>query len=202
MARDEAVRGSKKYLLAHLHLLIEQWSFAEVSDALDGLANAPREVEPVLSSERKSSSKPTATMIVSRLKVNEEKHALLHSLATLYDKKDFLPTIADARHFLSMRGIEAQLPSQRADAFRVVLKVLENYSADRLNSLLQSEAVSGPSSLGPLAEAIRAAGATRSTSDSLDRSQETFSEYLEANRKSSSNAQEEGSPTSEAKRSD
>ena len=79
-------------------------------------------------------------------------------LAERYDRKRFLPSVADVREFLIMMGERPIGMKNRKEAFRVLLQSLIRLPDDRLQQLVGTALHSGPSELGPLSDAIAAAG--------------------------------------------
>jgi hypothetical protein len=86
-----------------------------------------------------------------------QKEALLQ-LAERYDRKQFLPSVADVREFLIMIGERPIGMKDRQEAFRILLQSLLRLPEERLQQLARTALHSGPSELGPLSDAIAAAG--------------------------------------------
>lgn len=76
----------------------------------------------------------------------------------MYDAKQFLPSVADVREFLIMRGERPPDMKDRKDAFRVLLRTLRALSMTDLRGLASSALHKGPSEAGPISDAIAAAG--------------------------------------------
>jgi hypothetical protein len=87
----------------------------------------------------------------------ERKEALLR-IADRYDRKRFLPSVADVREFLAMMDEGPIGMKDRKDAFRALLRSLMRLPVERLQQLALTAQHSGPSELGPLSDAIGAAG--------------------------------------------
>ena len=79
-------------------------------------------------------------------------------IARRYEQKQFLPSVAAVTEFLTMMGADPGHLKDRIQAFRVLLKVLLQLSTERLTQLTNSSLHAGPSQLGPISEAIAAAG--------------------------------------------
>jgi hypothetical protein len=82
----------------------------------------------------------------------------LLQLAERYDQKQFLPSVADVREFLIMMGERPVGMKDRQEAFRVLLQSLMRLPVERLQQFVRTALHSGPSELGPLSDAIAAAG--------------------------------------------
>jgi hypothetical protein len=106
-----------------------------------------------------SSRKPNAVEITDRAELPTTKRDALLKLASLFDRKLFLPTASDVRHFLELRAQQPGPVKQRLDAFRKVLALLSGMADEELERLIKSSTYAGPTQLGPLSDAIRATGA-------------------------------------------
>lgn len=106
-----------------------------------------------------SSRKPNAVEIADRAELSTTKRDALLRLASLFDRKLFLPTASDVRHFLELRAQQPGPVKQRQDAFRKVLALLSGMADEELERLIKSSTHAGPTQLGPLSDAIRATGA-------------------------------------------
>jgi hypothetical protein len=82
----------------------------------------------------------------------------LLQLATRYDNKQFLPSVADVREFLIMIGERPTGMKDRQEAFRVLVRTLAQLPIDRLRQLTRTALHAGPAQLGPLSDAIAVAG--------------------------------------------
>ncbi|MFO0255013.1 MAG: hypothetical protein ACK52V_12925 [Betaproteobacteria bacterium] len=115
--------------------------------------------------EASSSRKPSAVEIADRAELPTAQRAALLRLASLFDRKLFLPTASDVRHFLELRGQKPAPVKQRLDAFRKVLALLSGTADEELQRLIQNSTHAGPTQLGPLSDAIRATGAAMRSAD-------------------------------------
>lgn len=141
--------------------LVAEWGPSAVARAVEqhsateGSATASaRETKP-------SKPKPTAVELVLNTDVPESRRQVLMELAKRFDDKTFLPRAADIRNFLEMRGQSPGAVKQRTDAFRPLLRVMLRLPDEKLIRLAQERIYSGPSQLGPIADAIRDAGPSR-----------------------------------------
>src|SRR5262249_32285696 len=107
---------------------------------------------------RKKKGKPNASEQVERVALQGEQRDALLLLAARYDQRLFLPSVADVREFLIMMGERPITMKDRSEAFRILLRSLMQLPAERLLRLTQTALHSGPSELGPLSDAIAAAG--------------------------------------------
>ena len=160
--------GRKALLNGLLSTLVREWGFREVQAALAqlpdteirtntgefanvGLGGTPRP---------RKKAKLLASEQVARAQLPAAQDAALRELAMHFDRKQFLPSVADVREFLVMMGERPGAMKGRSEAFRLLLEALSNLSPERLERLANSALHSGPSQLGPLSDAISAAAAS------------------------------------------
>lgn len=158
----------RKTLLHNLlDALVQEWGYEEVRFALRLLSDThgrpdARSLGPESKKVRRMrrTVKLLASEQVARAKFPEEQEVILRELAIRFDRKQFLPSIADVREFLIMMGEKPTVMRDRSVAFRRLLNVLSGLPAERLTQLVNSSSHSGPSQLGPLSDAISAVGAS------------------------------------------
>lgn len=157
---------SRKLLREILATLIKHWGVAEVRHELDQMPD--RQEEPssesaqgdALAPSLKARRKPTPRQIVARYDMPDRiREDALH-LASMYEAKAFLPTIADVRHFLETRGREPGSVKNRDQAFVKVIDVVLGMAPEAIRQLRNSAVHGRPSRLGPISDAIGAAGDT------------------------------------------
>lgn len=149
-------KGSQRLLRSLLASLLREWDYDLVRQCLIEV-HAEQAQRPTQASDRRTGKehrRPTASEVVGRAEVDAAQLSTLQVFATRFDAKAFLPTAADVRHFLEMRGRDPGVVKHRQDAFRKVLDVLLSMPIDELEHLRASNAHSGPTKLGPLADAI------------------------------------------------
>lgn len=98
---------------------------------------------------------------LSKARVSNEQESALLQISERYARKEFLPSVADVREFLILMGERPAGMKDRREAFRSLLSALVTLPEHTLKNLLQSALHSGPAELGPLSDAIAAAGASR-----------------------------------------
>jgi hypothetical protein len=145
-----------------LQILVDEWGHDVVAGALTRIVSSPnngvKERTPGLKHGREKKRKPSATEQIERNAAQGEQKEALLQLAVLYDRKLFLPSVADVREFLVMMGGRPGGIKDRNKAFRVLLRSLMELPVERLQELARTALHSGPSELGPLSDAISAAG--------------------------------------------
>ena len=114
------------------------------------------------SGRRTASQRPRvrvkAPEYVAKMDVDGGKVSAIRALAEQFETKAFLPRGADIRNFCHIHGIDDRVSKSRAGAIPRLFKYLATMDPDELQRLLDDGAFSGPSRLGPLAEAIREHG--------------------------------------------
>lgn len=153
-------KHNRRLLRSLLVPFVQEWGVGELEEvireiALSSSATSDKESPENANVSSRSDRRPNAVSIVERLDVIESRKRALLTIANQYDQKTFLPSLSDVRNFLEMRGRDQYGLKHRPDAFRKVLKVLLDLREDSLLKLIDSEAYSGPSQLGPLSSAIR-----------------------------------------------
>lgn len=103
--------------------------------------------------KKRNRPKKTASRFVANLPLDPEHRTILSQLAQKFDEKLFLPTISDIRLFCDYYGIDA--PNSRAGAISRIFRFLSSTPATHARKILQAGTYSGPSRLGPIADAIR-----------------------------------------------
>ena len=111
------------------------------------------------------------------MELASDKQATVCALAERFERKDFLPTFGDIRNFCEVYSIDVPASKTRASAITRVFKFLANeMEADEVQRILDYELFSGPSRLGPIADAIRRNG----------RASRAFEPYTPASERASS----------------
>jgi hypothetical protein len=154
---------SRRALLNELlQTLVDEWGHEEVATAL--AATAPSLGHSASRRGSGSSLRPSgekarvsATDLIRRTTPEGEQKETLLQLAERYDRKQFLPSVADVREFLIMMGERPAGMKDRHEAFRVLLKSLTRLPVERLRQFARTALHSGPAELGPLSDAIAAA---------------------------------------------
>jgi hypothetical protein len=148
---------SRRVLLNKLlQMLVDEWGQEEVAAALAGTAiSSSHRSQPRSSGEK---SRLSAIAQIERTALEGEQREALLQLAERYDRKQFLPSVADVREFLIMMGERPIGMKDRKEAFRVLLQSLMRLPTERLQQFVRTAQHSGPSELGPLSDAIAAAG--------------------------------------------
>ena len=165
----------KNPIEAALSPIVHQYGLGSVLESLGKIADAQRErsVQAGGSSDtnggkkpKKRSVKATAPEYVSKLDLSSEKAAPVVDLAERFERKAFLPTFGDIAHFCQMYGIKVPASKARASAIPRVFKHIALMETEEIQRMLDDGLFSGPSRLGPIADAIRRNGRGSASSDS------------------------------------
>lgn len=114
-----------------------------------------------------SRAKMSATAYVAKLDLPLDNKPMVVELAKRFESKDFLPTFGDIANFCQTNGLETPKSRTRANAIPRIFKLMSTLESSRIQVILDAEMYSGPSKLGPIADAIRRNGrASQSTLDS------------------------------------
>jgi hypothetical protein len=145
-----------------LRSLVKIWGQAIVSKHLlgvDATNSGNRKVERGSRGSRGDRLRRSALAYASRADLPTQKKALILQLAQRFDDKKFLYSVGDIRNFFQINSTIDDVRS-RDTAIPKLIQVLSIMSEDKLKKVLSDETYSGPSQLGPLADAIRAVGAS------------------------------------------
>jgi hypothetical protein len=156
------MKNRKTLLNDLLKTLVDEWGHEEVAAALADTISSSQPLTRAATGSNLGSSGAkrllSATAQIERAALEGERRDLFLQLAERYDRKRFLPSVADVREFLIMMGERPIGMKNRKEAFRVLLQSLIRLPDDRLQQLVGTALHSGPSELGPLSDAIAAAG--------------------------------------------
>ncbi len=106
----------------------------------------------------RSKAKPTALDYIDRMDVENTKKAALVELGRRFQKKTFLPNFGDIRNFCQIYGIEEPASKSRTSAMPRIFEFIASMSVGDIKRMVDEDMFSGPSRLGPIAEAIRRSG--------------------------------------------
>lgn len=166
-------------LAGTLRSLVRQYGAQRVRQSLDEIQapSPPGDPGPTASEPttrgvaKRRRVRPTASRCVARLELPLEKSAPITELALRFDEKAFLPTSGDIARFCVSYGIEEPSSKSRSSAIPRVFKAIAEMEAGEIQRIVDDRMFSGPSRLGPIADAIRnrsKVGATALSGDKLD----------------------------------
>lgn len=166
-------------LVASLRALVREHGMDQVSRSLDeigatlveGLGKAETDDGRAdLSAEARADRKrrrATASERVARMELSKEKTTAVAELARRFDEKSFMPTFGDIAHFCQLHDVDEPVSKSRASAIPRVFKALAAMEAEEIQRILDYGMFSGPSRLGPIADAIGRNGRARSRATTL-----------------------------------
>ncbi len=165
----------KNPIEAALRPIVHQYGLGRVLESLGKIADAQCESSVQVGGSsaadrgkkpKKRSVKATAPEYVSKLEPSLEKTAPVVELAKRFECKAFLPTFGDIAHFCQIYGIEVPASKTRASAIPRVFKHIASMETKEIQRMLDDGLFSGPSRLGPIADAIRRNGRGSTPPDS------------------------------------
>ena len=159
-----------------LRSMVLKYGFEQVNDSLREVSvsgyrseRASRKTRaPNRSAARKSGKrrpKSTAPQYVAKMELPSEKEPAVVELARRFQDKSFLPTFGDIANFCQTYDIDEPASKSRASAIPRVFKFIASMEADDIQRILNEGMFSGPSRLGPIADAIRRNGRARTAAN-------------------------------------
>ena len=152
-------------LYTELRSIVLRYGFKPVNRALcevgrdlgrDAVADNPvRARSSVMGRRAPKRPRPTVADRVRKMVLPEDRRSVLMEAAERFDRKSFVRTIGDVRNFWEIYGLAGPLPKSRASAVPRLFDYLASMDTTNLRELLDSGQFSGPSRLGPIADAIR-----------------------------------------------
>ncbi len=100
----------------------------------------------------------SAPEYVAKMDCDAEIWPAMSELAKRFQEKTFLPTFGDIRNFCEAYGIDEPASHSRAGSIPRVFKFMATMDRDEIRRIVDDRLFSGPSRLGPIADAIRANG--------------------------------------------
>lgn len=149
-----------------LRLIVHQYGFEQVDRSLQELRLADRQFRnseqtkllldnnAVIKSSKKR-KKIDAPEYVAKMELSSEKESVAAELARKFETKNFLPTFGDIRNFCQTYGIDEPASKSRASAIPRIFKFIASMETGEIQRILDDGMFSGPSRLGPIADAIR-----------------------------------------------
>ena len=145
-----------------LRSMVEQYGFEEVDKSLREIGISERRPEcakqDLKSKKRRAVPRVTAPEYVGKMTLPPEKEALVADLANNFHAKSFMPTFGDIADFCQTYGVTEPASKSRANAIPRVFKFIAGMETNELQRILTDGLFSGPTRLGPIADAIRRNG--------------------------------------------
>ena len=152
-----------------LQSIVRRYGFAQVSRCLQEISLSESEIEhseldggfsdsAVFAKSTPRRPKLSATEYVSKLDLPLGNKPAVLELAERFESKDFLPTFGDIANFCRTNGLETPKAKTRASAIPRIFKFMSTMDPSRIQAILDVDMYSGPSKLGPIADAIRKNG--------------------------------------------
>ena len=97
----------------------------------------------------------SAVDYVRGMDIPTDRAKVIARVAEEFERRTFLPTVGDVRSFCEAYGIEQPKSRARASSIPRIFKFLLTVDAAEVKSILDDRMFSGPTELGPIADAIR-----------------------------------------------
>lgn len=172
-----------------LRLLVQQYGIAQVRRRLSAITRPPKQ-------PRVRRSAPD--YVTGMNPPSNQKERLL-TLAQLFEERNFLPTAADIRNFFEAYGVSTAKVKARQDAMPLIFRFLYSLSDERLDRIIKEGSFTGPSELGPIADAIKAQGVSMRNREDNARSSDHDDNASEPPSPAMQNQLSTGSPMTEPK---
>ena len=149
-----------KYLKDLLCLMVDRHGPEQVDRALREVVSARRRKNPnkakapPKNSARAKTKKTTAPEYVAKMDLPSEKERGMAELAKRFEEKSFLPSFGSIREFCRIYRIVEPASKSRVSALPRIFKFIATMETSDIQRILDSGLFSGPSRLGPIADAI------------------------------------------------
>lgn len=151
-------------LAASLGELVQEHGLEQVRRSLDEIGGPGGAAQDTATStarparrtavRRTTHKRATALERAEKMDLSAETAASVTELARRFDEKAFMPTLGDIANFCRAYDVEEPASKSRASAIPRVFAAIAAMGAEDLRMLLDYGAFSGPSRLGPIADAI------------------------------------------------
>ena len=152
-------------LAASLRELVQEHGLEQVSRSLheiggldgpaeDAVPSTGRSAQSAAGRMGKQKRAATALERVEKMDLPRETADRVVELARRFDEKTFMPTFGDIAHFCQVYNVDEPSSKSRASAIPRVFRAIGAMDAEDIQMLLDYGAFSGPSRLGPIADAI------------------------------------------------
>ena len=160
---------SRTQLKDTLRSMVSKYGFERVNESLmevnpssTSLQNFPSKAKGFgsVTKEKVRKSKPrvTASQYVAKMELPSDKEATITKLAGNFEEKSFLPTFGDISNFCQIHNIDEPASKSRTNAIPRLFKFIASMNNEDIQRIIDDGLFSGPSSLGPIADAIRHTG--------------------------------------------
>lgn len=160
-------------LVASLRALVREHGLDQVSRSLDDIgttlgdhpdkaeSGADRSSQTAEVKKIRKKHRVTALERVARMDLSQDKTDVVTELARRFDEKSFMPTFGDIAHFCNLYNVDEPLSKSRASAIPRVFRTIAAMEVEEIKRMLDYGMFSGPSRLGPIADAIGRSGRAR-----------------------------------------
>ena len=136
-----------------LRNLVQEHGMGKVLKSLGELAEVHRGSTKKKTTKRKP--RLTATQYVMKIGLPAEKSVAVAGLARRFERKEFLPNFRSVAEFCRVYQLKVPASKSRASAIPRVFKSIADMEVKEIERIRDEGMFSGPSRLGPIADAIR-----------------------------------------------
>ena len=138
-----------------VHHQLHEIGIAEFSDTESEKLHSGDGTSP---SKVRRKSKPTAPQYVAKMGLPPDKEKSVSKLAERFQQKSFLPRFGDVVNFCHFYNVEVPASKSRVNAIPRVFRCIAAMENNDILRIVDEDMFSGPSRLGPIADAIRRNG--------------------------------------------
>ena len=153
-----------------LNVLVAEHGFETVRESLHSIRDLNGQIAQSKSesaedgtavSTTRKRSRLTAPEYVAKMGLPPDREEMIAELAERFHAKSFLPSFGDVTNFCRHYDIDVPASRSRVSAIARVFKFLATMDPEDAREIADYHMFSGPSSLGPIADAIRRNGRAR-----------------------------------------
>ena len=156
-----------------LQALVRRHGLSSVLHSLADIQAAPEQSTSSSPARRRhnAGSRSSAVDYVDRMTLPPEKTEAMIRAAKRFERREFLPNVADIREFSRIHGVDLCKSVSRASSIPRVFAFLATMDTAQITKLLDEGAFSGPTRLAPIADAIRSRSTARRRGRNTDGAQ-------------------------------
>ena len=142
----------RKYGFGPVERVLQEIGRSECTGRREGPPGRKRNQESQLQPRKQ---RVTASEYVLKMQLHPGKRLIVSRAAELFERRLFLPTIADIQDFFLSYDLGGPKPKARASAVPSIFSFISTMDTTEIEKLLNCGLFSGPTELGPIADAIR-----------------------------------------------
>ena len=177
-------------LTTTLRSLVQKHGIGPVLTSLGEIETASAQTKDHTARGNRSVRKHTAQSYVARMHLPGDRQRTLSLIAERFDQKSFLPTFREIVVFCESRGIDVPRSTARASAIPRIFKFMaREIGNSELERIWEDTKFSGPTQLGPIADAIERNGRARRYANHAPSTHRATEEHIPRWRTDTSNSE-------------